>query len=110
MFDQAELRAFLCLGEENGLRIDGGEVEAVPIAVVVALAGKELLMVGGVAVVENEIDLEMEMGAVFGNSFARVCAAAHGGDDLPLFDGLADDETIGNIGEMRVNSDKLHAF
>src|SRR2546421_11631512 len=102
MFEQREIRAFARGGEKNRRRIDGSQIESVPIAMIVALAGHEFFMPGREFVVENKIEFEMQVCALPRNAFARVGAAAHRGDALALFDWLAGGEAFGDLAQMRI--------
>src|SRR5438067_1100206 len=97
MFEQREIRAFARGGEKNRRRIDGSQIESVPIAVIITLAGHEFVMPGREFVVQDKIEFEMQVRAVSGNAFARVDAAAHGGYALALFDWLAGGEAFGDL-------------
>src|SRR4051794_36306661 len=81
-------------GEQNRGGIDGSEIESVPISVIVALPDQILLVPRRVMIAEDEIEFEMQMRAILGNAFARVRAAAHRRDALPLLNGLANRQSI----------------
>ena len=69
---------------------------------IVTLAGKCFFAPGRKAVVDEEVQLEVNVSAVFGNACARVGGAAHGGDGLAGFDILADFQALSDPFQVRV--------
>ena len=88
--EAAEVGAWLVPFQEDGLRVNAEEVLAIPFAVIVALVGKCLFVPGCEPVIDKQVQLEVDMRAVFGNAFTRVGGAAHDGDGLTRLDGLPD--------------------
>src|ERR1043166_6331473 len=65
---------------------------------------------GGKILAHEQVQLEMDMGAVLANALARIAGASHGGDDFARLDGLAGLQTVAHLAQMRVKRINFHAF
>src|SRR5260370_19017456 len=107
---KTELAALRLLREQDGARVDALEVLAVPIAVIVALAGVRGAVPTGEAIVEQQVQLEVDVGAVPGNDLARVGGAAHHGNRFAGPNGLTDLQMRINSPQVRVKRIEFQAF
>jgi len=101
--EQLELVLLLFLRQEDQARIDSAQVMSIPLAVVVALIGQVFLPPGFEAFVEQQIELEMDVRALFGNPLACVGRAAHDRDGRSGLDLFARLNRGRYLPEVRIN-------
>src|SRR6267378_3932495 len=99
---KTEVISLRLLCEQDGARVDALEVLAVPIAVIVAFGGVRAAVPTGEAIVEQQVQLEVNVGAVPGNDLARVGGAAHNGNGFAGPNGLADLQMRTDFAQVRV--------
>src|SRR2546430_1276777 len=99
---QAEVGSLLVFVEQDEAGVQSQQVLSIPFAVIVALARKCFPVPHRKAIVDEEVQFEVNVRAVFGDAFARVGGTAHGGDGLASFDILADFQVLSDPFQVRV--------
>src|SRR5712692_6901072 len=99
---KTELVSLRLLREQDGARVDAFRVLAVPIAVIVALGGVRAAVPTGEAIVEQQVQLEVDVGAVPGNDLASIGGAAHHGNRFAGPNGLTDLQMRNDLPQVRV--------
>src|SRR5215470_13681431 len=98
---QIEFLSLSSLCEQQQPRVKSKQILSIPTAVIISLVGKALFVPRSELFVHQQVQLEMHVGAVFGNSFSRVSGPPHDRDWLASFDRLADFQSIADFAQMR---------
>ena len=107
---EAEFVALLVLREENGPWIDAEKVLSIPFAVIVVFAGQSDFVPGGITIVYQKIQFEVNVGAIGSDALPRIGGAPHHGDDVAGFDRLPDFEAGADLLQMGVEGVNLQTI
>jgi hypothetical protein len=110
VLEQRKPGAAIALLAEDVGGIDTEQVAAVPHSVVVAGLGFALLQPGGKGRVDQERDLEMEMGAVLADGTLGVGGSAHDSDDLASANRGSRPEFSAGLTEVGIERVNLEPF
>ena len=89
-FKRLNLAPWSVFIEQDFAGVQGVEILAIPLAVIIALAGRGGLEPGSEPIIDQQIQLIMHVGAPWCDPFGGVGGATHRADDVAGFDGLAD--------------------
>jgi hypothetical protein len=100
----------LVLRQKNQARIQTEEIATIPFGVIVAFTREPLLKPGGKMVIDEKINLEVNMGAFFGNALPGIGGAAHRRDVLTRFDSVPDAQIGPNCAQVGVERENVNAL
>src|SRR5262249_42658674 len=107
---EAKTVSLRCLSEKDPPRIQAEQIQPIPLAMVIALVGKGLLVPSGKAIVDQQVEFEMDMSAVFGNALVRVGGMAHDRNGFTCLDRQTDPKAVANFAQVRVEREDLDTF